>query len=127
MSRERGFTLIEVILALSILLVVMMMLASTTGRALHTAATTQSQQTATQLAMDKIDQVRNDPNYDGLESAYAKTDTTFTGLPGFQRVTTIVHTGGQGPGQRDDYKRITVVVTGPGITPVSRSVTVAAP
>ena len=125
MSRERGFTLIEVILALSILLVVMMMLASTTGRALHTAATTQSQQTAIQLAMDKIDQVRNDPNYDGLESAYAKTDTTFTGLPGFQRVTTIVRTGGQG--QTNDYKRITVVVTGPGITPVSRTVTVAAP
>jgi prepilin-type N-terminal cleavage/methylation domain-containing protein len=125
MSRERGFTLIEVILALSILLVVMMMLASTTGRALHTAATTQSQQTAIQLVMDKIDQVRNDPNYDGLESAYAKTDTTFTGLPGFRRVTSIVRTGGQG--QPNDYKKITVVVTGPGITPVSRSVTVAAP
>ena len=125
MSRERGFTLIEVILALSILLVVMMMLASTTGRALHTAAMTQSQQTAIQLAMDKIDQVRNDPNYDGLELAYAKTDTTFTGLPGFRRVTSIVRTGGQG--QTNDYKKITVVVTGPGITPVSRSVTVAAP
>ncbi len=125
MSRERGFTMIEVILALSILLVVMMMLASTTGRALHTAATTQSQQTAIQLAMDKIDQVRNDPNYDGLESAYAKTDTTFTGLPGFRRVTSIVRTGGQG--QTNDYKKITVVVTGPGIMPVSRSVTVAAP
>jgi len=125
MSRERGFTLIEVILALSILLVVMMMLASTTGRALHTAATTQSQQTAIQLAMDKIDQVRNDPNYDGLELAYARTDTTFTGLPGFRRVTTIVRTGGQG--QTSDYKKVTVVVTGPGITPVSRSVTVAAP
>jgi prepilin-type N-terminal cleavage/methylation domain-containing protein len=125
MSRERGFTLIEVILALSILLVVMMMLASTTGRALHTAATTQSQQTAIQLAMDKIDQVRNDPNYDGLEAAYANTDTTFTGLPGFRRVTTIVHTGGQG--QPNDYKKITVQVSGPGITPVSRSVTVAAP
>jgi prepilin-type N-terminal cleavage/methylation domain-containing protein len=125
MSRERGFTLIEVILALSILLVVMMMLASTTGRALHTAATTQSQQTAIQLAMDKIDQVRNDPNYDGLESAYAKTDTTFTGLPGFRRVTSSVRSGGQG--QPNDYKRITVVVTGPGIAPVSRSVTVAAP
>lgn len=125
MSRERGFTLIEVILALSILLVVMMMLASTTGRALHTAATTQSQQTAIQLVMDKVDQVRNDPNYDGLEAAYAKTDTTFTGLPGFRRVTSIVRIGGQG--QTNDYKKITVVVTGPGITPVSRSVTVAAP
>ncbi len=125
MSRERGFTLIEVILALSILLVVMMMLASTTGRALHTAATTQSQQTAIQLAMDKIDQVRNDPNYNGLAAAYAKTDTTFTGLPGFRRVTTIVQTGG--PGQPNDYQKITVTVTGPGITPVSRSVTVAAP
>ena len=125
MSRERGFTLIEVILALTILLVVMMMLASTTGRALHTNATTQSQQTAIQLAMDKIDQVRNDPNYDGLEVAYAKTDTTFTGLPGFRRVTTIVRTGGQG--LPNDYKKVTVVVSGPGITPVSRSVTVAAP
>lgn len=125
MSRERGFTLIEVILACTILLVVMVMLASTTGKALHTAATTQSQQTAIQLAMDKIDQARNDPNYDALEAKYANTDTTFTGLPGFRRVTTIVHNGGQG--QSRDYKKITVIVTGPGIPPVSRTVTVAAP
>ena len=125
MSGRRGFTLIEVILALSILMVVMLMLATTTGRALHTAATSGNQQVAIQLAMDKIDQVRNDPSYDGLEAAYAKADTAFATLPGFRRVTTIVRTGG--PGQANDFKKVTVTVTAPGIDPVSRSVTVAAP
>ena len=47
-------------------------------------------------------------------------------LPGFSRHTDIVHFGGVG--QPNDYKKITVTVSGPGLlAPVSRTVTVAAP
>jgi prepilin-type N-terminal cleavage/methylation domain-containing protein len=126
MNDQRGFTLIEVILALTILLVVMMLLANTTGRTVHTAATSASQQAAIELAMDRVEQVRADPNYDGLEATYVATETGFPTLPGFTRVTRIVRTGGLG--QPNDYKRVTVTVTGPGISPaIARSVTVAAP
>ena len=126
MSDRRGFTLIEVILALSILLVVMMMLANTTGRTVHIAATSANQQSAIQLAMDRVDQIRADPTYDGLDSTYARTETGFPSLPGFTRRTNIVRVGGVG--QASDFKRITVTVTGPGVVPpVVRTVTVAAP
>lgn len=126
MSDRRGFTLIEVILALTILLVVMMMLANTTGRTVHIAATSANQQSAIQLAMDRVDQIRADPMYDGLDSSYARTETGFPSLPGFTRRTDIVRVGGVG--QASDFKRITVTVTGPGVVPaVTRTVTVAAP
>lgn len=124
MNPRSGFTLIEVILALTILLVVMMMLANTTGRTVHTAATGANQEAAIQLAMDRVEKVRSDPNYNGLDTAYAKTETGFPTLAGFVRVTKIVRT----TGGNNDFKRITVTVTGPGLaTPVVRTVTVAAP
>jgi prepilin-type N-terminal cleavage/methylation domain-containing protein len=124
MNNRSGFTLIEVILALTILLVVMMMLASTTGKTVHTAATGANQEAAIQLAMDRVEQVRSDPNYAGLDSAYAKTETTFPTLSGFTRVTAIVRT----TGSNNDYKKVTVTVTGPGLTSaIVRTVTVAAP
>lgn len=124
MNNRRGFTLIEVILALTILLVVMMMLANTTGKTVHTAATSANQEAAIQLAMDRVEQVRADPNYAGLDTAYAKTETVFPTLSGFRRVTAITRT----TSGNNDYKRITVTVTGPGLlVPVVRTVTVAAP
>jgi len=123
---KSGFTLIEVILALTILLVVMMMLATTTGKTVHIATTSANQGAAIQLAIDRIEQVRADPRYDALDTAYTATETTFPTLSGFTRVTSIVRTGGIG--QPNDYKKITVTVTAPGVSPaVVRTVTVAAP
>jgi prepilin-type N-terminal cleavage/methylation domain-containing protein len=126
MDNQRGFTLIEVILALTILLVVMMMLATTTGKTVHIATTSANQESAIQLAIDRVEQVRADPKYNSLDSTYAITETTFPTLSGFTRVTSIVRTGGVG--QPNDYKKVTVRVTGPGVSPaVVRTVTVAAP
>ncbi|HJQ64839.1 MAG TPA: prepilin-type N-terminal cleavage/methylation domain-containing protein [Gemmatimonadales bacterium] len=124
MNNRSGFTLIEVILALTILLVVMMMLANTTGKTVHTAATGSNQEAAIQLAMDRVEQVRGDPNYAGLDTAYVRTETTFPTLSGFTRVTAITRT----TSGNNDYKKVTVTVTGPGLlAPVVRTVTVAAP
>jgi prepilin-type N-terminal cleavage/methylation domain-containing protein len=126
MSGRRGFTLIEVILALTILLVVLMLLATSTGRTVHTAATSSAQAAAQELAMDRVELIRADPRYDALETLYAGTETSFPTLPGYSRTTRIVRVGGTG--QANDYKRITVTVTGPGLTaPLARSTTVAAP
>lgn len=121
-----GFTLIEVILALSILLVVLLLLATSTGRTVHTAATASAQETALQLAMDRVEQVRADPRYDAIDTLYTGTETSFPSLPGYTRTTRIVRVGGAG--QANDYKRITVTVNGPGLAaPLARSTTVAAP
>jgi prepilin-type N-terminal cleavage/methylation domain-containing protein len=124
MADRRGFTLIEVVLALAILLAVMVGLVSMTGRTTHVAATSDRQEAAIQLATDRIEQVRTDPQYAKLDSVYVATEGSFPTLPGFTRTTQIVRT----TTGANDYKRITVTVSGPGLSaPVQRTVTVAAP
>jgi prepilin-type N-terminal cleavage/methylation domain-containing protein len=125
-NHRGGFTLVEVILALTILLVVLMMLATSTGKTVHTVATASAQEAAIELAMSRIEQIRADPQYSTIDSIYGATETGFPTLPGYTRVTKVVRVGGVG--LPNDYKKITVTVTGPGVTPpVSRSATVAAP
>ena len=124
MSDRRGFTLIEVVVALAILLVVIVGFVSTTGKATNVVATSDRTEAGIQLASDRIDQIKADPNYTTIDSVYGGTETTFPTLPGFKRVTQIVRTTTGG----NDFKRITVTVTGPGITTsVARSATVSAP
>lgn len=125
MKREAGFTLIEIMIALTILLVVIVGLVSTTGRTTNVAATSERQNVAIEMVHDRLDRVRIDPNYAGLDTTYGVTETSFPTLPGFQRVTTIVRF----TSSSNDYKKVTVTVTGPGLPAagVSRTITVAAP
>lgn len=124
MRNREGFTLVEIVMAMSILLIVMLTLVTMTGRTVHLSTTAEREQAAIQLATDRTDQIRTDPNYAGLDSIYAGTETNFATLEGFTRVTTVTRTTSSG----HDYKKITVRVTGPGLTSaVSRTITVAAP
>ena len=124
MKPRAGFTLTEVILAMAILLVVIVSLITMTGKTVHVTATSDREQAAIQLATDRTDQVRSDPNYAALDTAYGKTETSLASYPGFVRRTTVVRTTTSG----NDYKKFTVTVTGPGLlTAVTRTVTVAAP
>ena len=124
MAKERGFTLIEVIVALAILLVVMVGLVTMTGKTSNIAAVNDRQEAAMQLVNDRIDQVRADPNYRTLDSVYATTESSFPTLPGYSRTTQIVRT----TSGSNDYKRITVTVSGPGLSAaIARTVTMAAP
>lgn len=124
--RRNGFTLIEVMMALVILLGVVLGVAQITAKMVHTVATSDQQMAAVQLAEGRLEQIRLDPDYTDLETSYNGTETSFPTLTGFKRVTVIAHVGGSGKSQ--DYKKITVTVSGPGVlTPVSRTVTVGAP
>lgn len=124
MKNRVGFTLIEVVLALTILLVVMVSLVTLTAKVVHVTATSDREQSAIQMAMDRTDQVRADPDYAGLDTMYAKTESGFPTLLGFIRTTAIVRT----TTSNHDYRRVTVQVTGPGLLgPIKRTVTVAAP
>lgn len=124
MKSRKGFTLIEVVLAMSILLIVMMALITMTGRTVRVATTSDREQAAVQLITDRTDEIRTDPDYGGLDSTYAGTESAFATLPGFARITTVV----RNTTNENDFKTITVRVTGPGLgAGIARTVVVAAP
>ncbi|MGH7674001.1 MAG: type IV pilus modification PilV family protein [Gemmatimonadales bacterium] len=124
MQARGGFTLIEVLVAMVLLAGVLLVFGSATSRSVTVVTTSTQQAGAIQLVEDRIDQVRMYPNYTLLDSLYAKTEASLPGWPGFQRVTTMVRTTSGG----NDYKMVTVTVTGPGLkAPVARTVTIAAP
>jgi len=126
MRGKSGFTLVEVMIALVILMVVVVGFMSTSGKLMHTVTVNDRQEAAIRLAYDRIEMVRLDPRYTKLESLYVATETSFPTLPGFTRVTAMQLVGG--PGQPTDHKKVTVTVSGPGlIAPVKRTTTVAAP
>jgi prepilin-type N-terminal cleavage/methylation domain-containing protein len=126
MTNRRGFTLVEVIIAMVILLTVVLAMGSATGAFLRRTAQEESRATATQLAQDRLQMIEMDPNYAGLAATYAVTESNLPGLAGYTRVTQVTQVGGTG--QATDYKVVTVTVTAPGIsTPITRTTTVAAP
>ena len=124
MKQRAGFTLIEIVLALAILLVVVLSLLTMVGRTLHVATTSDAEQAAIQLATDRTDLVRTDPQYSTLEATYAATETSLPSLPGYTRKTVVTRV----TTASNDYKKVTVTVSGPGLTaPITRTVSVAAP
>lgn len=126
MKDKQGFTLIEIMIALVILALVVLGMATSTGRFIRVVAESDLQVAAIQLADDRIQTVLMDPNYGGLDTTYAATESSFPTLTGFVRTTTINQVGGIG--QATNHKRIVVTVTGQGLSkPVKRSATVAAP
>jgi prepilin-type N-terminal cleavage/methylation domain-containing protein len=126
MRTSRGFTLIEVMVALVILSFVILGLTTATASFIHVVVLDQQRATAIQLAEGRIDRIQMDPVYANLESAYAGTETTFPGVSGYTRVTTVAHVGGLG--QTQDYKVVTVLVTHAALPDsVQRTVIVGAP
>lgn len=123
---RRGFTLIEVIIAITILMFIVVALAGSTGAYVRLTAQDEARAVASQLAQEQLQRVQMDPNYGGLDSTYAGTESSLTGAPGFTRTTSIVQVGGLN--QATDHKQITVTVMGPGLDdPIVRTTTVAAP
>jgi Tfp pilus assembly protein PilV len=118
--------MIEIMIALVILMIVVLGMATSTGRFIRQVADSDLQVAAIQLADDRVQTVLMDPDYNGLDTLYAGTETGFATLNGFSRETVIQLVGGLG--QSTNHKRIVVTVTGPGLAnPVKRSATVAAP
>jgi prepilin-type N-terminal cleavage/methylation domain-containing protein len=126
MKNERGFTLIEVMMALAIITAVLLAMGTATASFVHEVAVGDRNTAALQLVDGRIEAIQMDPNYTGLDTAYAGTETDFPTLPGYTRTTTILVVGGAG--QSVNYKKITVTVDGPGLdAPVARTITVGAP
>jgi len=121
---RRGFTILEVAVALAILAGVLLVLATTTARFIHTVTLDRVRVQANAAADAHIARIRLWPTYDSLSAEFDGTASN-TPFPGWTRQTTVTHVGGAG--QPNDYMRITVAITAPALdSTVRRTITIAA-
>jgi prepilin-type N-terminal cleavage/methylation domain-containing protein len=118
-------TLVEVLVALTILSVVMLGLGTFTTNFARTVSEAGIRSTASDLVADRLEVVKSGSRYDLLESQFQGTESTIAGHPGFARRTTILHVGGS-PMDSVDYKVVTVEVQAPRLSkPVRKSTVIS--
>lgn len=127
--REDGFSLIEVVVALTVLAFVVLGFSAATTTLVRAADPSGGRLTAVELVQSRIREVAMDPDYDRLKSRYEGVETNIPGYPGYRRTTSITRVRDQEPnGQPVDYQRVVVTVEGPGLrSPLRRTITIAAP
>ena len=127
-SGERGLTLVEIVIALTILAVVVLGMGQFAFNFSRSERLAEARTIAVNLADQRLSEVRSSPNYSGIDSTYGVNEGAVTGFPGFSRQTRIVHTGGPRPTFTNDYKTVTVTVMGPPLSaPIMKTIVVAAP
>ena len=125
---QRGMTLVEIIIALTILAVVLLGMGQFAFNFTRVERQSEARTIAVNLADQRLSEIRSSPNYSGMEANYAGTESSIAGFAGYQRVTAITHTGGPRPANTNDFKTITVTVTSQGLkAPVTKTVVVASP
>jgi prepilin-type N-terminal cleavage/methylation domain-containing protein len=108
---RRGFTLIEVMLAVVILTTILVSVARYTGQFLHTVSTSTVRTVAAEVARERISLIDMDPSYTTLAAVWAGSQTGFPGYPNMTRLTTVSRVTGNAPPR--DYTIVTVRVTEP--------------
>ena len=94
-TRERrGLSLVEVIVALSILGGVLLALGMFSARLSQGTSSSRIRIAAAQLAADRLEQVKSAPRYTVIESLYVATESSIPGNPGFSRQTWVQRVGG---------------------------------
>ncbi len=121
---RRGFTLLEVAIALSILGGVLLVLATTTARFIHTVTLDRVRTQATAVANAHVARIQLWPTYDSLSVEFAGTASDYP-FGGWSRETTVWRSPVVVP--PNDYTRITVSVTAPALdSTIRRTITIAA-
>ena len=125
---SRGFTLIELVVAIVVLSAGILGLAASTSYMVRAASSSGLRAEALQAVEGRISHIVMDPRYYHLDSLYVGEETDIPGLYGMTRTTAIVHTRTVSDGRITDYKKVTVTVEGPGLAnPVTRTVIVGVP
>jgi prepilin-type N-terminal cleavage/methylation domain-containing protein len=128
--RQRGFSLVEIMVALTILAIIILGLANTTVTFLHETTLDTVRVRAQSFADMRIAEVHGYPIYDSLTTKFNGSDVPEAG---FNRTTTVVHdktaiTTCNNPSgcPLNDITRVTVTVTNAGLSsPVSRTIAIA--
>lgn len=127
MTRRRAFSLVEVVVALSILTMSLLGFAVIAQRFLRSNADVGTRTLASDLATTRIEQIKGARNYASLVATYGNQVETWGGnalYAGFTRTTYVTRIG---PDDTNDYMTVTVVVSGRGLNPdVRRTTSVAA-
>ncbi len=125
---RRGFTIIEMVVAIVILTTGILGLATSTSYMVRVAATAGLRAESLQAVEGRISLIAMDPRYHNLESVYEGEEADISGLDGMTRITVIVHSKETVDGHTTDYKTVTVTVEGPGLAePISRTIILGAP
>ncbi len=122
-SLRRGMTLIEVMIALSIITTSMLGLGAFLPNFMHVSAKGTILSAASDLAVSRLETIKAWPTYSSLATTFNATETTgLTGCTGCHRVTLVTHTSTASA----DYETVSVTVTGPNITtPVEKTTVIA--
>ena len=128
-AMRRGMTLIEVILAIVILSLSTLSLSRFISSFQHTTAISTMQYLSSDLAMQRIEQIKAYTVYTTLVATYNGVSETFAGDPvynGFTRSTVAARCAGC-PNGTNDYITVTVSITGNGLTtPTTKTTIIAA-
>ncbi|MCI0435840.1 MAG: prepilin-type N-terminal cleavage/methylation domain-containing protein [Gemmatimonadetes bacterium] len=128
MASRDGFSLIEVIVALVLLAIVVLGIQGMTSSMITATTKSNADVLAMQLAEDRIDLIRMDPQYNTIAARYTGVDSAIAGWPGYRRTTVVTQRRDSSALGIIDWLKITVTVNGPGIkVPVSRTVTIGSP
>jgi prepilin-type N-terminal cleavage/methylation domain-containing protein len=130
-TRQRGFSLVEIMVALTILMIIILGLANTTISFLHETTIDTVRVRAQSFADMRIAEVRGYPTYSNLTVTFNNSDVPEAG---YNRQTQVVRdksatTTCNNPSgcPKNDVTRVTVTVTNAGLAlPVSRTLAISA-
>jgi prepilin-type N-terminal cleavage/methylation domain-containing protein len=127
MQIRSGFSLVEVIVALMLLVVAVTGMEQAAVNMFRRNSASQVKLSASQLAEDRIDLIKLEPIYANLPS-YAASETAIPGFPSFERTTVVVQRRDSTFRGVRDYRVVTVRVAAPGLSqPVIRVHSIGAP
>lgn len=128
MANRPGFTMIELIVSLVILGVAIVGLQVVTSRMLQTTDRANRRTIAAQIAEDRLDLIRSDPDYGRVAARFTESGTTIDEPAGFTRTTRFLHQYDSTASGVTDYLRVTVTVDGTGLPePVARTISIGRP
>jgi prepilin-type N-terminal cleavage/methylation domain-containing protein len=119
---RRGMTLVEVVVAVTILTGAVLGMAGFIAKFGHTVSTVRERERAGQLATERLEEVKSGSPYDSLAARYARVETAIPGYGGLTRTTTLTRVGG--PTATMDYVVVTVEVVSARLEKAVRKTTV---
>jgi prepilin-type N-terminal cleavage/methylation domain-containing protein len=120
-AQRRGISLLEVMVALTILGTALIGMAEYGRRYARTNANSAMLNNALDLASARVERVKSERNYTSMDTL-ATTESSIAGYPSYIRQTQIVQT----LSAQYNYKTVTVTVTHPAMpTPVKKTTAIA--